>query len=103
MDPVSVHVPLVGGPDTDCVVPLFSRATPVGLTPNDCVILHERIKKIDELVPIESSSSCELGTSPLSEAYAINQLVTTIGIGLCGDNKAICTGFVRQSILNNCR
>ncbi|KAF2881202.1 hypothetical protein ILUMI_24967 [Ignelater luminosus] len=103
LDPISVHVPLVGGPDTDCVVPLFSRATPVGLTPTDCEILHEKIRKIDDLIPIECSSNCRLGISPLSEAYAINQMVTTMGIGLCGDEKANCTGFVRQSILNNCR
>lgn len=40
--------------------------------------------------------------SPLSEAYALNKLVTSIGMGICGDDRALINAFARSNVLSGC-
>ncbi|KAK5641786.1 hypothetical protein RI129_010333 [Pyrocoelia pectoralis] len=102
LDPVSVHVPFIGGPDTDNVVPLFSRAKPLSVLTGDISPLNNFLKNWKN----SASEKCNtpiMMVSAVSEAYAINQFVTTMALGLCGDDYAICTAFVRQNIIKHCR
>ncbi|KAF5270633.1 hypothetical protein FQA39_LY01371 [Lamprigera yunnana] len=103
LDPKCVHVPIIGGPDTENVVPLLSRATPIRLELSDVKKVYSKMKDWKKT----SAKNCKQGSKgrdcQLSEAYAINQLVSTMALGLCGDDYAISTAFVRQNLLSACK
>lgn len=40
---------------------------------------------------------------PLSEAFAINRLITAIGMGICGDNEAYSNAYMRTNVLKTCQ
>ncbi|XP_031353893.1 probable malate dehydrogenase, mitochondrial [Photinus pyralis] len=102
LDPNSVHVPFVGGPDTDNVVPLFSRARPVQVLRKDGKALNEFLKNWKEAVA-EKCKTPIMMVNAISEAYAINRFVTTLSLGLCGDDYAVSTAYIRQNIIKTCR
>ncbi|KAK4874158.1 hypothetical protein RN001_013518 [Aquatica leii] len=103
LDPRCVHVPIIGGPDTDNVVPLLSRALPATILPCDIPKVHLKIKDWKKNTATKCEPSGDLKDCRLSEAYSINQLVTTMALGLCGDDYAITTAFIRQNIIPTCR
>ncbi|GJQ82248.1 hypothetical protein Trydic_g19448 [Trypoxylus dichotomus] len=105
LDPSGVHVPLIGGPDIDCLVPLLSRATPVGLSPVEALCLTKRYRNIEDHdeVTIEKKSIEFADLSPLSHAYALNRSIITIALGLLGDPSADMCGFIRSNVLRTCK
>lgn len=101
LDPSSVHVPLLGGPDIDNLVPLFSRATPASPRVFDVKYLLTRFKGIaEDDSPIKTPVPCKMAEAPLSEAFALNRFVTTIALGLCGDEDAVACAFVRSNVIS---
>lgn len=99
-----MHVPLVGGPDLDTLVPLFSRATPVPLMVNEAEFLTKVFRGVaEDRSPLTNVAPCKLEDAPLSEAFALNRMVTTIAMGMKGDSEANVAAFLRSSILSSCR
>ncbi|KAF5291390.1 hypothetical protein FQR65_LT01700 [Abscondita terminalis] len=103
LDPKCVHVPIIGGPDTDNVVPLLSRALPASVLPCDVEEVYKKIKNWKESTSTKCEPKAKVTDCRLSEAYSINQLVTTMALGLCRDDYAIATAFVRQNIIPTCK
>lgn len=91
LDPQMVHVPVVGGPDIDCAVPIFSQAKPIGLGPRDA----------DRLLTIFKRE----GPHPVvtSQAFALNRLVTCLARGLCGADDAVVSAYIRSNVIGTCR
>lgn len=104
LDPASVHVPLVGGPDLDTMVPLFSRATPVALMVNEAEFLTKLFRGVaEDKSPLMNMAPCKLENAPFSEAFALNRLVTTIAMGIKGDSEANAAAFMRSGIISTCK
>lgn len=104
LDPVSVHVPLVGGPDLDTLVPLFSRATPVALMLNEAEFLTKLFRGVaEDRSPLSNVAPCKLADAPLSEAFALNRMVTTAAMGMKGDSEANVAVFMRSNIITTCK
>ncbi|XP_065157818.1 malate dehydrogenase, mitochondrial-like [Atheta coriaria] len=103
LDPACVHVPLLGGPEEDIVLPLFSRAAPqpMGVSESHCMI--NRFRKVDTDASPYVTSDVKHEYAPHGNAYAINRLLSTIALGLMGDSKAISTAFVRTNLVGACR
>lgn len=90
LDPQIIHVPIIGGPDLDCAIPLFSQTEPVGISSRDYPKLLEEFRK-------------EVSDTTMSNAVGINRLVTQIASGMCGDYQANVSAFVRTNIIKTCR
>lgn len=105
LDPSGVHVPLVGGPDIDNLVPLFSRATPIGTTPCEARGLTVRFKNLPdhENVMFEKDKLEFADLEPSSHAYALNRAITAMALGLLGDPEADMTAFIRSNVLPTCK
>lgn len=99
-----MHVPLVGGPDLDTLVPLFSRATPVALMVNEAEFLMKMFRGVaEDRTPLRNVAPCKLSDAPLSEAFALNRLVTTMAMGMKGDSAANAAAFLRTGIISTCK
>ncbi|KAI4457191.1 malate and lactate dehydrogenase [Holotrichia oblita] len=105
LDPSGVHVPLIGGPDIDTLVPLFSRATPVGLGPYEAQCLMKRFRNLADCDDVmkEKKAIEFYDLSPLSHAHALNRSITTIALGLLGDQQADTCGFIRSNVIRTCK
>lgn len=100
LDPVSVNVPLLGGPDVDCLVPLFSRATPASLSPYEAQMLLRKFRQLpDDADVVKTPVRFFIDMCPWSEAHALNRLVTAVGRGLCSDVDALGCAFVRSNFI----
>lgn len=99
-----MHVPLVGGPDLETLVPLFSRATPVALMVNEAEFLTKVFRGVaEDRSPLVNIAPCKLADAPLSEAFALNRMLTTIAMGMKGDSDANVAAFLRSNIISTCK
>lgn len=104
LDPLSVDVPLIGGPDVDTIVPLFTRARPVGIPLEDALLMLKKFRGL----PFDADlGDCKqlpskVSQEPLSEAFAINRMITNVGLGLCGDSNSCFNAFVRTNLVQCC-
>jgi len=103
LDPTSIHVPLLGGPEEDIIIPLFSRAIPSSVSISDARLLVNRFKGLDDVDDPSDKAKVIPEYSPHSKAFAINRLVTTVALGLLGDSNAINTAFVRSNFITTCK
>lgn len=106
LDPAGVNVPIVGGPDQDCIVPMFSRAMPLECEADEAECLTKEIKGIpkEEKLLFDINKMQYIESSPLSNAFGINRSITTMALGIIGDERSVMTGFIRTNILRNtCR
>lgn len=105
MDPFKLHVPIIGGPDIDLAVPLFTNARPVvGVDAKHLPILMANYRNVapKDFPKIHKKMNfTEL--CPFGEAYALNQLITLIGLGLCGDENVNAACYVRTRLVEHCR
>lgn len=100
LDPLSVFVPLVGGPDIDCLVPLFSRATPASLSTYEAKMILRKFRNLpDDVNLIKTPVKFTAELAPWSEAHALSRLVSAVGRGLCGDIEALACAFVRTNLI----
>ena len=100
LDPSGVHVPIVGGPDIDTMVPLFSRATPVPALPLEQHSLVKLSKDIPDSEPVMMShEKFGYGSSSTPTAFALSNFVTVLALGLLGDERANVTGFIRSNVI----
>nr|CAH7738912.1 unnamed protein product [Callosobruchus chinensis] len=101
MDPQICAVPIVGGPGIDLAVPLFSRAKPVELTDRAAQPLLARFRGIraDEFPHKKASRENFREHAPMSEAFALNNMINCIGRGICGDDQAYYNCFARTNVL----
>lgn len=90
LDPQMVHVPIIGGPDLDCAIPLFSQTQPVGMPPKDIDNLIEEFKE-------------EIPQPAMSHAVGLNRMISAISMGINGDYNANFLAFVRTNIISTCR
>lgn len=44
----------------------------------------------------------KISETPFSEAFALNNMVTNIAIGICGDQSAYLNAFVRSNAVTGC-
>lgn len=58
---------------------------------------------VDDRTPLQNVASCRLTEAPLSEAFALNRLVTTIAMGMKGDSEANAAVFLRSGIISSIR
>ncbi|XP_060522455.1 malate dehydrogenase, mitochondrial-like [Cylas formicarius] len=104
LDPRCCDVPLVGGPDIDLAVPLFSRARPVGVVGRGPQILTAKFRGVNEEELLKCPGSQKVvDNSQLAESYALNMLVSTIALGICGDPNALANVYLRSNVLTTCR
>lgn len=105
LDPSGVHVPVIGGPDIDTLIPLFSRATPVGLGPHEALCLTRRFRNLADCDDVmkEKKNLEYYDLSPLSHAHSLHRAITTIALGLLGDQQADICGFIRSNIIRTCK
>ncbi|RZC41755.1 malate dehydrogenase, mitochondrial [Asbolus verrucosus] len=89
LDPQMVHVPIVGGPDLDCAIPLFSQTVPAGMSQKDSEKLLQQFR-------------AEIPNPIMSQAYGLNRMITGIALGLNGDDAANVPAFVRSNIISTC-
>ncbi|KAK9675301.1 hypothetical protein QE152_g40468 [Popillia japonica] len=103
LDPSGVHVPVIGGPDIDTLIPLFSRATPVGLGPHEALCLTRRFRNLADCDDVmkEKKNLEYYDLSPLSHAHSLHRAITTIALGLLGDQQADICGFIDLSPLSH--
>ncbi|XP_050508662.1 malate dehydrogenase, mitochondrial-like [Diabrotica virgifera virgifera] len=104
MDPFITHVPLIGGPDIDVAVPLLSRAKPVPVPARCTNILMSKFRQVElESFPkIYCKQNCN-EYHPISEAYALNNMIVTLGLGILEDPKAVYNAFVRTNVVSSCQ
>lgn len=57
----------------------------------------------EDRTPLSNVASCKLSDAPLSEAYALNRLVTTIAMGMKGDSAANAAACLRSGIISTCK
>nr|XP_022916280.1 malate dehydrogenase, mitochondrial-like [Onthophagus taurus] len=99
LDPAGINVPVCGGPDLDCLVPIFSRATPLATTSPDEVLLIKKYRNVGEtgdvLKPIKSFKH---DSESMAKAFAINRSITAIALGLLGDQNSNMVGHIRSNI-----
>ncbi|CAH1183057.1 unnamed protein product [Ceutorhynchus assimilis] len=105
LDPQNCYVPLVGGPDNDLALPLFSRSKPVEIFGSKGVkTLTARFRGVPEDDFPKNQGDCNfVDDCPLAESFALNQLISTIALGICGDKKALANVFVRNNLLETCK
>lgn len=100
LDAMCVHVPLVGGPDVDSVVPLFTHASPANVSPYDAESLIKDFRYLPYDCKLSKvSSPYVVEVTPLAEAHSLHNMICMIGLGLCGDISAIGCAFVRCNII----
>lgn len=90
LDPQMVHVPIIGGPDLDCAIPLFTQTLPVEISQPDSDRLLELFRK-------------ETPHPVMSHAVGINRMLTEIARGINGDFNANILAFVRTKTISTCR
>ncbi|KAF7273924.1 hypothetical protein GWI33_013385 [Rhynchophorus ferrugineus] len=105
LDPQSVYTPLIGGPEVDLAVPLFSQAKPVEVIgKKNQMSLTAKFRGI-----LESEFPKILGrpnhreNSTIAESYGISNLVATIALGLCGDANAHANVYLRSNAVPACK
>ncbi|KAJ8929990.1 hypothetical protein NQ314_017266 [Rhamnusium bicolor] len=104
LDPKICNVPIIGGPDIDLAVPLFSRASPIDIIDRSARRLLARFRGVKEInFPEIISRPNYVENYDMSEAFALNNMITTIGLGICGDEKAYYCAYVRANLVNACR
>lgn len=97
-------MPIVGGPDIETAVPLFSKASPAGLPISDCCKLLSAFRGVREAdFPKQMVKENYFEMSVLGEATGLNRLITRLAFGLCGDNNSCSCAFVRTNILPTCQ
>ncbi|CAH1972039.1 unnamed protein product [Acanthoscelides obtectus] len=103
MDPHICTVPIVGGPDIDVALPLFSRAIPVELSDRDAQPLLAQFRGVraDEFPDKKAFVENFKENAPMSEAFALNNMINRIGRGICGDDKAYYNCFARTNVLRS--
>ncbi|XP_057664994.1 malate dehydrogenase, mitochondrial-like isoform X2 [Diorhabda carinulata] len=104
LDPYICRVPLTGGPDIDLAVPIFSKASPVEIDTRSAKILMSRFRQIHlDDFPKQHCKENFIENHELSEAYSLNNMITTIAMGIFGDSEALYYAFVRSNIIPNCQ
>lgn len=99
LDPISVYVPFLGGPDLPSTVPLMSMINPDPcLSPPQIKSLVKHIKKRED-----NFKQRKKPKFLLSEGHAIAQFVVTVAEGLCGRKDAVTTAMVRTNIIPHVR
>ncbi|XP_023023288.1 malate dehydrogenase, mitochondrial [Leptinotarsa decemlineata] len=104
LNPFICKVPIIGGPDIDLAVPLFSRAKPVELTDKAAHILMAKFRgvEIDEF-PKKTGRHNFVENCPHVEAYALNNMITAIALGICGDKEAFYNALIRTNSVETCQ
>jgi malate dehydrogenase len=89
-DPREIQIPVVGGHAGLTIVPLFSQATPLGISKS---IPQEEISILDKMVQDAGTVVVEAkngsGSATLSMAYAASRFVDAILRGLTGDRGVV--------------
>lgn len=95
LDPSSIHIPIIGGPDAYSVVPLISQMSPdPGLNSYDQIRFYELIRS--EL--INSKKDLNRVPSTINEAFSIAKMVSTVAKGLCGMENVNASAFIRTNL-----
>ncbi|XP_026674768.1 probable malate dehydrogenase, mitochondrial [Ceratina calcarata] len=99
LNPAFLSVPMVGGADTNTVVPLLSRATPINRFTNaQQNMLLQSLRNADrEMVNIESKGPT------LSDGAAAVKLILALAGGLSGYKNIISSAYVRSNVMPVCR
>lgn len=84
VDPKLVHVPLVGGPDLDIIVPLFTRTTPMELDTSEAHVLTPVFRGEPLDFTVVDLFADPFAYTPHLDAFALNMLVRNIAIGRLG-------------------
>ncbi|KAJ8923449.1 hypothetical protein NQ315_002008 [Exocentrus adspersus] len=101
LNPQICKVPILGGPDVDLAVPLFSKAIPVELPESHAKQLSFKYRGIKEHeFPKIMGYPNYVETCPSAEAFALWNLISNIALGLCGDQNAYCNVYVRTNLMN---
>ncbi|KAH1016445.1 malate dehydrogenase, mitochondrial isoform X1 [Dendroctonus ponderosae] len=97
LDPSNCYVPMLGGPEIDLAVPLYSQAKPVEVFgKSGSMAITARFRGVkEEDFPKKLGNPNYIEDCPLAESYALNQLISTIASGICGDPHAFANVFVR--------
>ena len=89
-DPREIQIPVVGGHAGQTIVPLFSQATPLGITKS---ISQGDIEALDKMVQNAGTVVVEAkngaGSATLSMAYAASRFVDAVLRGLGGDKGVV--------------
>lgn len=95
LDPKSVCVPVIGGSDYNCVVPLISMTQPQHLLSED------QTKDIYKLIfddNYECQKCMEYDTKNfLSDGYAIANFVKTVAKGMCGEGHCVAPTLMKTN------
>ncbi|XP_044759396.1 malate dehydrogenase, mitochondrial-like [Coccinella septempunctata] len=103
-DPSIVDVPIIGGPDLESIVPVFSKAVPCPVDRRSAVELTARLRGLDPSdFPRRSRTENTFVTAVYPEAIALNRLISTIAYGIHGDEVAVSYAHVRTNWIKTCR
>ncbi|XP_076751674.1 malate dehydrogenase, mitochondrial [Xylocopa sonorina] len=99
LNPAFLSVPMVGGADSNTIVPLLSCATPINQFTNVQVdILLQSLRSSDkEMTNIERKGPT------LSDGAAVAKLILTLAGGLSGFKNIVSSAYVRSNVLPVCR
>ncbi|KAG5874274.1 hypothetical protein JTB14_028874 [Gonioctena quinquepunctata] len=104
LNPFICQVPIIGGPDIDLAVPLFSRAKPVELNDKTAQGLMAKFRGLREVdFPQKICRKDFVENCPLGEGFALNNMLTNVALGICGDNKAHNNAFIRSNAVGTCQ
>ncbi|XP_034172336.2 malate dehydrogenase, mitochondrial [Osmia lignaria lignaria] len=99
LNPAFLSVPMVGGADSNSIVPLLSRASPInGFPIAQQKILLQSLRNADKKIANNGSK----GPS-LSNGVAAAKLILMLAGGLSGFENIISSAYVRSNVLPVCR
>ncbi|XP_045475789.1 malate dehydrogenase, mitochondrial-like [Harmonia axyridis] len=103
-DPSIVDIPIIGGPDIESLVPVFSKAVPCPVDREGAIRLTARLRGIEPTdFPRKSRTENVFVTAVNPEAVALNRLVSAIAYGIHGDEMAVSYAHIRTNWIKTCR
>lgn len=96
LNPMEVHVPVVGGHSTKTIVPLFSRVIPtIKLSDQETLNLTNQVRQAGTNV-VELKHG--MGASQLSMAFAGSKFIIALCRALKGDSDIVKCAYVKSDI-----
>ncbi|KAL3272415.1 hypothetical protein HHI36_013897 [Cryptolaemus montrouzieri] len=103
-DPNIVDIPMIGGPDLESIVPVFSQASPCPVDREGSIEVTARLRGIEPSdFPKRAQPVNSFVRILYPEAVALNRLISAIAYGIHGDELAIGYAHVRTNIIQDCR
>ncbi|XP_017760984.1 PREDICTED: malate dehydrogenase-like [Eufriesea mexicana] len=99
LNPAFLSVPIVGGADSNTIVPLLSRATPINrFTNTQQDMLLQSLRSADK-----EMANIEFRGPTLSDGAAVAKLILALAGGLSGFKSIVTSAYVRSNVLPICR